>query len=104
MAMTKKEKLALEVAQRRLQEAEGRIAALFGNKPTNTFCPMITSGGVFKDYPLLPNANIKFVFPGVGNTILARIRNGGLEIMGDNRIEILPQTANVVQIRRREEE
>ena len=95
MAMTKKEQMALEVAQMRVREMGEKIAVLFGNVPTNTY----TSIGALDYQPLVPNANIRFVLPGLGNTIQARIREGWLEIMGDNRIEILPQAANVIQIR-----
>ena len=95
MAMTKREKLDLEVAQMRVREAEERIKVLFGSKPTNTFASTTTL-----DYqPLVPNANIKFILPGVGNVVQARIRDGWLEIMGDSRIEILPHAANAIQIR-----
>ncbi len=93
MAMTKREKMDLEVAQMKRREAEEKISVLFGNEPTNTF----TIVGI-KEYPLLPNANIKFVLPGQGNTIQARIREGKLEIEGNSWIEILPEAANAIKI------
>ena len=64
MAMTKREQRDLEVAQMRVREAEERIKVLFGDKPTNT---LMTD--LMEEYPLLPNANIKFVLTGVGNII-----------------------------------
>ena len=96
--MTKREQMALEVALMRVQEAEERIKVLFDDKPTNTFA----STHAIDSQPLVPNANIKFILPGVGNVIQARIRDSWLEIMGDSRIEILPQAANVIQIRVKE--
>lgn len=97
MAMTKREKMDLQVAQMRMREAEEKIKELFGNKPTNTFVTDLLT-----EHPLFPNANIRFVLPGVGNIIQARIREGMLEIMGNSRIEILPQSSNVIQIQIKE--
>lgn len=95
MAMTKREKIDLEVAQMRVREANERISVLFGKAPTNTF----TSTTALEYQPLLPNANIKFALPGIGNIIQAQIRNGWLQIMGDTQVEIMPQSSNVIQIR-----
>lgn len=98
MAMTKKEQMDLEVALMRVREANEKIEVLFGNAPTNTYA----STDIIDSQPLVPNANIKFVLPGIGNVIQARIREGWVEIMGDSRIEILPQASNVIRIRVKE--
>jgi len=95
MAMTKKEQMALEVAQMRVREAEERVSVLFGNAPTNTF----TSTSAGKYQPLLPNADIRFELSDTSNTIHARIKNGWLDIMGNTRLEIMPQASSAVQIR-----
>ena len=96
MAMTKREQQDLEVAQMRVREMKEKIAVLFGDEPTNTFTS--DPSDLMADKPLVPNARIKFVFPGNGNIIHAMIRDGWLEIMGNSRIEILPQASNVIQI------
>ena len=98
MPMTKRERMDLEVAQMRVREVEEKIKVLFGDAPTNTF----SSTNLLDTQPLVPDANIKFVLPGIGNIIQARIREGWLEIMGNSRIEILPQASNVIQIRVKE--
>ncbi len=98
MAMTKKEQMELKVAKMRVQECEEKIAVLFGDKPTDTFMSDILSSK-FKDYPLLPNADIKFKIGEHGGNIQARIRKGVLEIMGDSAIQISPIAANCIEIK-----
>ena len=94
MVMTKAEQTRLGVAEMRVREAEERIRVLFGDAPTNTF----TSVTALEYKPLLPDARIKFVLPGLGNVIWVHIHDEWLEVMGNNRIVIHPQASNVVQI------
>ena len=97
MSMTKKERTDLEVAQIRVREIQARIDALFGEKTTNTY---YCESGSFTDYPLTPNANIKFIIGKHEETIHARIdKDGSLLIMGSSAITIAPSAANCVEIR-----
>lgn len=101
MAMTKKERSELEVAQMRVREYQTKIDVLFGDKPTNTFMSD-WGNSQLKDYPLLPNANIEFKVGEHGEFIRARIRKGVLEIMGDSAIQIFPTATNCLEIKIRE--
>jgi len=99
--MNKKEQFRLEVAEMRAREAQERIDALFGDKPTNTF--MTQWSPEVKDLPLLPSANIKFQIGKHGESIQVRIRNDSvLEIMGDTAIIICPRAANTLEIKIRD--
>lgn len=100
MSMTKQERTALEVAQMRVREMQAKVDALFGDKTTNTY---YCESGSFKDYPLTPNANIKFVTGKHGEYIRAYIhQDGSLHIMGSTAITITPSASTCVEIRIRE--